>query len=68
MNLIPETKFIMTMRESETWTFLKKVYLAILTWTRRIIWGDRVGFHHDYTFIADVQIVFLSSFFDSKAP
>ncbi|KAI9788213.1 MAG: Altered inheritance of mitochondria protein 24, mitochondrial [Peltula sp. TS41687] len=42
MNLISETKFIKTMRESDAWKVLRKVYSTVQTWTRRTIWGDRL--------------------------
>ncbi|KAI9882581.1 MAG: hypothetical protein M1823_005670 [Watsoniomyces obsoletus] len=30
------------MRESDTWRFITRAYLAIRTWSRRTIWGDRL--------------------------
>ena len=42
LGLFPESKFLTTMRESDTWRLIARAYFAIRTWSRRTIWGDRV--------------------------
>ena len=40
---LPDTRFWRLMRESTVWTFLRNAAVTVRTWSRRTIWGDRVG-------------------------
>ncbi|KAI9773477.1 MAG: Altered inheritance of mitochondria protein 24, mitochondrial [Geoglossum simile] len=40
--LFPNSKFVKAMRDSGTWKTIVKFYLAVRTWSRRTIWGDRL--------------------------
>lgn len=46
---LPDTRFWRTMRESTAWKFTRDVAYYLRTWTRRVIWGDRVRFRSQYT-------------------
>lgn len=43
VSLLPDTRFFKTIRESQVWRFLTSTVFTFRTWTRRTIWGDRVG-------------------------
>ena len=40
---IQKTKFIQAMSDSDTWKTAMKVLHTLRTWSRKTIWGDRVG-------------------------
>ncbi|KAF4554707.1 Mitochondrial biogenesis AIM24-like protein [Elsinoe fawcettii] len=40
--LLPDTRFIRTIRESQIWKFLSAFAFTVRTWTRRSIFGDRM--------------------------
>jgi hypothetical protein len=42
-NLLPNTRFWQTMRESTVWRFTRNAAFTLRTWGRKTIWGDRVG-------------------------
>ncbi|WPH00210.1 Hypothetical protein R9X50_00303300 [Acrodontium crateriforme] len=42
---LPDTRFWRTMRESRAWKFTRDVAYYLRTWTRRVIWGDRLFLH-----------------------
>lgn len=41
-SLLPDTRFIRTMKESQVWKFLAAFAFTARTWARRSIWGDRM--------------------------
>lgn len=41
-NWFPSSKFIETLKTSETYKFIANALLRIRTWSRRTIWGDRL--------------------------
>jgi uncharacterized protein (AIM24 family) len=41
-SLLPDTKFIRTMRATPTWRTISRVGFAVRTWARKSIWGDRL--------------------------
>ena len=44
--LLPDTRFIRAMRNSQTWQMFKSILFSIRTWARATIWGDRVSKIH----------------------
>ena len=40
--LLPDTRFIRAMRNSQTWQTFKSILFTVRTWARATIWGDRV--------------------------
>ncbi|KAF2227856.1 mitochondrial biogenesis AIM24-domain-containing protein [Elsinoe ampelina] len=40
--LLPDTRFLRTIRESQIWRFLSAFAFTVRTWTRRSIFGDRL--------------------------
>ena len=45
------------MRESQTWTNIKRVFFTLRTWSRRTIWGDRLflQFHGPTTILLQTR-------------
>ena len=41
-SLLPDTRFIRTVKESQAWKFLAAFAFTARTWARRSIWGDRL--------------------------
>ena len=41
--LLPDTRFIRAMRDSQTWQTFTTILFNVRTWARATIWGDRVG-------------------------
>ncbi|MCJ1362300.1 Altered inheritance of mitochondria protein 24, mitochondrial [Acarospora aff. strigata] len=41
-SLLPHSKFVKAMRESDTWRALTQILFTVRTWSRRTIWGDRL--------------------------
>jgi len=44
-NLLPNTRFWQTMRESTVWRFTRNAAFTLRTWGRKTIWGDRLFLH-----------------------
>jgi len=40
--LVPDSRFLKAMRESDTWRTISAFGFAVRTWSRRTIWGDRL--------------------------
>ncbi|KAI9861485.1 MAG: Altered inheritance of mitochondria protein 24, mitochondrial [Vezdaea acicularis] len=55
--LVPETKFIIALRDSDTWKRLVWLWHALKTWSRRTIWGDRLflRFHGPTTLLMQTR-------------
>ena len=41
--LLPDTRFIRAMRDSQTWQTFTTILFNVRTWARATIWGDRVS-------------------------
>lgn len=41
--LLPDTRFIRAMRDSQTWQTFTSILFNVRTWARATIWGDRVS-------------------------
>ena len=42
-SILPDSRFLRTMRESYTWQTFTNMLFGLRTWVRRTIWGDRVS-------------------------
>ena len=41
-SILPDTRFIRTVRESQIWRFFAAFAFTVRTWARRTLWGDRL--------------------------